>query len=538
MISFLQKQRYQIGLLLFWVLLILIINPIGDFPLNDDWCYGKSVKTLYEEGYLKLYNWGEMTLVGHVFYGYLFTKVFGFSFTVLRCSTLLLAVLSSIGLFKIFRLVECSNGISVFGVLLCILNPVFLELSFTYMTDISFYTATIFLYYFYIKHIKTNTKKYLVYALIVCAMAYSIRQLAIVYPLSFMLYSIAVGPFKLKPILKSTVSFSVFLLFALLFDFTLSYFHISQERYNSKFYLLIDKLFHFDKSQLIYTTCLALTSLAYLGFFLSPILFFRLKSLPKNYIRIFIPIYTLISFGILYRYNYILPSLDNIWIDFGVGPFTLYYKEAHFTKTPEPLVSIYIYYLITLIGILASSVILYYCYKIIYDFKHKSQSKNVKTFTFVFAILYLLPFLIVGIYDRYLLILYPLAVILVLYRFKDRIPAINKFYAVSFLGILMWFSVSATHDYLSWNRARWQVLNALIDKGVPTHKIYGGAEFITWYHFKDENKNFWEDVKPVYALVAKKKIGHNIIETVQYSRWLFGKGELYLIYNKQLDTAN
>jgi hypothetical protein len=104
MISFLQKQRYQIGLLLFWVLLILIINPIGDFPLNDDWCYGKSVKTLYEEGYLKLYNWGEMTLVGHVFYGYLFTKVFGFSFTVLRCSTLLLAVLSSIGLFKIFRL--------------------------------------------------------------------------------------------------------------------------------------------------------------------------------------------------------------------------------------------------------------------------------------------------------------------------------------------------------------------------------------------------------------------------------------------------
>ncbi|WP_034061040.1 glycosyltransferase family 39 protein [Lacinutrix jangbogonensis] len=533
--GFLKKYQDPFAVILLWLLIIIIINPIGDFPLNDDWCYGKTVKTLYEDGYLKLYNWGEMTLVGHVYYGYLFTKIFGFSFTVLRYSTLLLAVLSSIGLLKIFRVIELPKTLGLFGVLLCVFNPVFLELSFTYMTDIPFYTLSVFVYYFFIKHIKTKVSKYLFFAFMFCVLAYTIRQLAIVYPLSFMLYSIAVGPFKLRPILKSILPFLLFFIFALLFDFTLSYFEISQERYNSKFYLLLNKLFHFNKSQLIYSTCLTLTSLAYLGFFLSPVLFFRLKTLPKNYIRIFVPIYTITSFYILYSYNYILPSLDNIWIDFGVGPFTLYYEDAHFTQTPKPLVSAYLYYILTLVGVIASSVILHDIYKTIRNLKQKVESNSIQTFTLVFAIVYVFPFLLVGVYDRYLLILYPLTIVFVLNNFKQNINTKNKIYAVPFLGLLMWFSVSATHDYLSWNRARWEVLNTLIDKGVPTHKIYGGVEFITWYHYSDENKRFWEEVKPVYALVANKTINYNIVQTIKYSRWLPGKGELYLIYNKHLD---
>ena len=83
-----------LGISLVWVLTILIVNPLGDFPLNDDWSYAKSVKTLFDTGQLKLYNWGEMTLVAHVYFGFFFTKVFGFSFTVLRFSTSLSGLLS------------------------------------------------------------------------------------------------------------------------------------------------------------------------------------------------------------------------------------------------------------------------------------------------------------------------------------------------------------------------------------------------------------------------------------------------------------
>ena len=104
------------------------------------------------------------------------------------------------------------------------------------------------------------------------------------------------------------------------------------------------------------------------------------------------------------------------------------------------------------------------------------------------------------------------------------------------IALLAYFSVAATHDYLSWNRARWQVLNQLTSTGVPTSKIYGGAEFITWYHFSNENKKFWEEVTPVYALVAEVKPEYKVVKQVSYSRWLPGKGNLYLIYNKHLDN--
>ena len=30
----------------------LFINPVGDFPLNDDWSFGRSVKHLVEDGKL------------------------------------------------------------------------------------------------------------------------------------------------------------------------------------------------------------------------------------------------------------------------------------------------------------------------------------------------------------------------------------------------------------------------------------------------------------------------------------------------------
>jgi hypothetical protein len=37
------------------------------------------------------------------------------------------------------------------------------------------------------------------------------------------------------------------------------------------------------------------------------------------------------------------------------------------------------------------------------------------------------------------------------------------------------FSIAATHDYLSWNRVRWEALNNLMETTqTPPEKIYGG----------------------------------------------------------------
>ena len=90
------------------------------------------------------------------------------------------------------------------------------------------------------------------------------------------------GDLNKKHFKITILPFGVFLLFALVFDFTLKTLGIAQERYNSKFYDFINKLLHFNKSQLIYSVNLTLTTLAYLGFFLSPFLMCKLQFLKRK----------------------------------------------------------------------------------------------------------------------------------------------------------------------------------------------------------------------------------------------------------------
>jgi|SRR5215831_12123775 len=39
-----------------WAVMVILVNPIGDFPLNDDWAYGWSVKTLVEKRELSAFR--------------------------------------------------------------------------------------------------------------------------------------------------------------------------------------------------------------------------------------------------------------------------------------------------------------------------------------------------------------------------------------------------------------------------------------------------------------------------------------------------
>ena len=48
----------------------IAVNPIGDFPLNDDWAWGRAVKTLYEHHELKIPEFAGMSLIAQILWGY------------------------------------------------------------------------------------------------------------------------------------------------------------------------------------------------------------------------------------------------------------------------------------------------------------------------------------------------------------------------------------------------------------------------------------------------------------------------------------
>jgi len=84
-----------------WLVAIVVVNPSGNFPLNDDWSYAIAVQRMLETGDFRPLGWTSSALISQTIWGTAFCKVFGYSFEVLRGATLTVSLL---GIFAIYLL--------------------------------------------------------------------------------------------------------------------------------------------------------------------------------------------------------------------------------------------------------------------------------------------------------------------------------------------------------------------------------------------------------------------------------------------------
>jgi 4-amino-4-deoxy-L-arabinose transferase-like glycosyltransferase len=104
----------------------------------DDWAYALTVRHLLATGEYRLHDWAAANMPVQIFWGALFVNLFGYSATVLRCSTLFLLF---IGLFSLYRLLrdfgikDTEAGMLTLAVFS---SPIVLFLSFTFQTDVQF----------------------------------------------------------------------------------------------------------------------------------------------------------------------------------------------------------------------------------------------------------------------------------------------------------------------------------------------------------------------------------------------------------------
>jgi hypothetical protein len=137
------------------------------------------------------------------------------------------------------------------------------------------------------------------------------------------------------------------------------------------------------------------------------------------------------------------------------------------TGTGEPIV----WLILTVIGVIGACLLIYYLSLLILKFFLKSQQPQwiEKKWFYVLVVAaifsFYLPLGLEGYFDRYLLFLLPLLMMAAVICS----PNTSQFYmslkggAVTLLIMLVcgFFTLGATHDYLSWNRIRWQALNEL-----------------------------------------------------------------------------
>jgi len=115
---------------------VLASIPVLEMGINDDWSYAWTARAFASTGQLAYNRWvGAMVGVQAIWAG-LLIKAFGFSFTLVRLSTLPFAAGCAVLLYRLCRNAGLNKRFAVFGTLAVTLSPVFIPLAASFMTDV------------------------------------------------------------------------------------------------------------------------------------------------------------------------------------------------------------------------------------------------------------------------------------------------------------------------------------------------------------------------------------------------------------------
>jgi 4-amino-4-deoxy-L-arabinose transferase-like glycosyltransferase len=114
----------------------LVSRPYANMSVCDDFPYILIAQKVAATGHI-FYNGPTTPLLGWQLYlGAGFIKLFGYSLTTVRMSTLLVAMMMAFVLQRALVLANISERNATIGTLALVLSPLYLVLSVTYMTDI------------------------------------------------------------------------------------------------------------------------------------------------------------------------------------------------------------------------------------------------------------------------------------------------------------------------------------------------------------------------------------------------------------------
>jgi len=121
-----------------FALTVLLVNPLRETALDDDFAYSLTVRHLLETGNYQTHDWAAPNMLFQAYWGSLFARVLGYSFASLRLSTLVLMLLGLIAFYHLARehgLDAVPAGLSLLAMFA---SPLVLRYSFGFNTDIPF----------------------------------------------------------------------------------------------------------------------------------------------------------------------------------------------------------------------------------------------------------------------------------------------------------------------------------------------------------------------------------------------------------------
>ena len=454
-------MEYKLPILLFLLASVFIFAlPIGNFPLEDDYAYYTMVKEFIQNGNITSHPASTATFILPIFYGALASKLLGLSHNTLALSTMLLSAFSIVAIYFFLR-IWLSKKLSVAGALFTLFNPIFFYLGHTFMTDIPTFLFMMLSIGFFYKGVESKNSTYLFFGAVSSILGFLIRQYAVM-PLAatvaYLIFTQRRSFFTLKNIMILIVLPAIFivpaaLLHASLHDFSACPYSFAVGPTAAK--NLVQFLIHF-------------------GFFIFPFSLLYIANYKKIYadfsglhkpLKIAVASIPIILVLFLFaRYLYgidIMPYATSMIKPNGVGADTISGIKPFLF--PEA-----VWIPITILSFIAVT-----CFAV--QFLKRALEKD-KLFLIVMLVFLITSmFVYRHFYDRYYLISIPILLLYLFQASKDY----KLFKPILILSLIIFglWAYYGTYDHMSWNTARWEGINYLLQSGIPQEKIDGGMEY-------------------------------------------------------------
>ena len=161
--------------------------PFQNTPFVDDWVYAWSVENFLKTGRIEVLDLSTHLNVAQIVWGALVSFLFGFSFTALRVSTVLIALVGLGALYLLLRELDVPRATALVGAASLAVYPVYAVLAVSFMTDVPFVSLTILASLAMVRAIRHQSVGWLVWAAVFAALSIAVRLPGVVTPIAMFL---------------------------------------------------------------------------------------------------------------------------------------------------------------------------------------------------------------------------------------------------------------------------------------------------------------------------------------------------------------
>ncbi|MBY0358805.1 MAG: glycosyltransferase family 39 protein [Candidatus Obscuribacterales bacterium] len=578
--SWLSENWANVLVLAGFLAIILFVGVYGEFPLNDDWVYARSVKHLADTG--------EFSIVGSVaaniipiYLAAAVVKLVGFSHTLLRVLLLITGLIGYWGLYLSLRELGVTKRDSALLSAVFLFNPFIVNLCFGFMTDIPALALNNWFIYFALRALKNGGLKYwLACGLLFLSSLYSRQTVLVFIPacvvlviLSFCMGRRYLLPAFLLLILPAALSFIVEPL-------------LLASSKNTVGYVGYKNIFSEELHNLISVPTLSwplvidqfAMMMAYLGLFSLPLLPVALiacgRNLKQQWLSLSISLFvslSLIGFPLwqmIFVKQRLMPYSENLFAPPRVGPYSIISGAQPTWGTSSKF---YLSLVAALGAVMLGCFIVFATIKtyrfarnLILEKRLAAEPVQYASLFLVVSLLFALPFLAVQTrvlnLDRYYLLVLPPILLLVGCYWQNirwRWLGLCLLPGLIVFGI---YSALSAQDYLNFSRARWAAIHWLEDQGISSRRIDGGPEyncnkhgsladgfrinesFIGWTFdyrggFPRNRWRWWPIVSEDYIVAGSPLEGYETVRKFPYWSALKQRPrDLYVLIDKKLQT--